>query len=652
MPDGTRRVLGPAHVLAVALISMAMVGWRVLGADPLTAAAEARLLDLRFQLRGARPPPPEALILALDEATLASAPDLSARRELLARALSRVADAEPAVVALDLLLVEQSDADGRLAAALARTPRVVLGVAALDTSARPPPLAPEQEAAVSRSLIPIVRAAPSAELPLAATVLLPRPAFSEAGVLGHVNILRASDRMAREVPLAIGLGEGRWLPALPLVAAAFWRGGGPEAIALDTAHGVSFGGGATVPTDRAGRIGIDHLGGAGTIETVSLRDVASGAIAPDRLADRMIFVGSTAPSLRDTFATPFGADLAGVEVMATAAANLVSGHTIKRDAGAALGTAALALATALSAMVAASLRRRWLASLSLLAVASLAAAALQAGFVFGRLWLDAVAVIAALGVGATTGGFLRFRAEQTRSDVLSRERRNLARYVSPALAEALASAPMPAFDRRRQNAAVLFVDVAGYTALVEDTDPVEVASFLRRLHSFFETAAEGNGGVVVDFLGDGAMIVFGLPDPAPDDAARALACADTLTAPPEGIGPAGAPVALRVSVHHGPIAVAILGGRRQGQVSITGDTVNLASRLQESAKAARAAFVTTGETLLAAGLDPEHPTGFEFLAADPTRGRKQSVRIYGRVLGGRGGGPGNATALPSDFGRT
>ena len=56
--------------------------------------------------------------------------------------------------------------------------------------------------------------------------------------------------------------------------------------------------------------------------------------------------------------------------------------------------------------------------------------------------------------------------------------------------------------------------------------------------------------------------------------------------------------------------------------------MNLASRLQESAKAAGAAVVTTHETLLAAGSDPDAAPGWAFLGSDPTRGRSRPVSIY------------------------
>jgi adenylate cyclase len=193
----------------------------------------------------------------------------------------------------------------------------------------------------------------------------------------------------------------------------------------------------------------------------------------------------------------------------------------------------------------------------------------------------------------------------------------------------------PSFDGREQNVGILFVDVAGYSGMVETERPAEVAEFLRALHRLFEEAAERHRGVIVDFQGDGALLVFGLPEPGPDDARNALACGASLL---EGRGSVRgpflrAPIGLRVSVHWGPVAVGILGGRRQGKVSVTGDAVNVTARLQEIAKAHGVPFVATRAALDAAGMAPGaaawDTSGFRPIATEPQRGRRGDVEIWG-----------------------
>jgi adenylate cyclase len=85
------------------------------------------------------------------------------------------------------------------------------------------------------------------------------------------------------------------------------------------------------------------------------------------------------------------------------------------------------------------------------------------------------------------------------------------------------------------------------------------------------------------------------------------------------------PIGLRVSVHWGPVVVGVLGGRRHAKVSVSGDAVNVAARLQEIAKAHGIAFVATRAALDAAGTAP----GFRPLATGPLRGRRGDVEIWG-----------------------
>jgi adenylate cyclase len=246
---------------------------------------------------------------------------------------------------------------------------------------------------------------------------------------------------------------------------------------------------------------------------------------------------------------------------------------------------------------------------------------LQLCFNGAGLWLDGIAVLGALVIGSAAGGWSRLSREH-------RGRGNLARYVSPSLAGLLSETARPAFDGREQEAGILFVDVAGYSGMVERESPAAIAAFLRELHALFEEAAERHGGVIVDFQGDGALMVFGLPDPSCDDAANALACAEALLAGRDRVQAEFlfGPVALRVSVHCGPVACAVLGGRRHAQVSVTGDAVNVTSRLQEVAKARGVALVATRAALDAAGSDH----GMRPLGSEPLRGRRGEVEIWGR----------------------
>ena len=236
-------------------------------------------------------------------------------------------------------------------------------------------------------------------------------------------------------------------------------------------------------------------------------------------------------------------------------------------------------------------------------------------------------------------GFFTFAArivqQRSISGQLQHERDNLARYQSPLLAEFLAEQESPSFDQRAQEAAVMFVDVAAFTRRAERLGPTATVTFLRELHGRIERSALANRGVIEQFMGDGAMIIFGLPEPKPDDAARALAASqhllDILSDWNLDLEAAGhEPVRLRIGLHYGAVIAALLGGERQGQITVAGDTVNVASRLQEMGKEHKVAIVASAEFVASvrkAGRD-DMLTGMRRLADQLVRGRNETIDLW------------------------
>lgn len=599
--------------------------WRAGGGDPATDRLEHALLDLRFQLRGSWDPSRHVAIVTVGEPELGRFGNAASLRAALADAVPRILASGATSVAVDLLLVDQTPADRELALALGRDRRTLLAVAALNEASDGEPAPPEVETALDRSAIPVVVGPPSPGP--GPKLLLPASMLAGSAGLAHVNILRAPDGAARAMPLVLDAGEGRVLPALPLAAAALAEG---WTLRLVRGERIETGRHA-IPLGTGGALVIDHPGRPEGMRLHALLDVLEGRTAPEAFRGRIVFVGATAESLGDTFVTPFGANVAGVEVLAGVAAGLVEGRHLARNGETAALSVLLAVLASAAAFGAVRARGRRLPAAALAAVWVTVLLALQAAFSEAGLWLDAVSVVAGLAAGTLAGGALRYRRATQRAGEMERQRGNLARFVAPALADRLAREGIPAFHGREQQAAVLFVDVEGFTTLSETAAPAATADFLKRLHAHFEDAGARHGGIVVDYQGDGAMIAFGLPDPAPDDAARALACAGDLlacTGDLQAAAPDGRAPRLRVSVHHGPATAAVLGGSRQAVVTLTGDTVNLAARLQETAKAFGVALVVTREALSAAGAadDP----AYVLLTRTRVRGREAETEVWTR----------------------
>ena len=158
----------------------------------------------------------------------------------------------------------------------------------------------------------------------------------------------------------------------------------------------------------------------------------------------------------------------------------------------------------------------------------------------------------------------------------------------------------------------MFVDLSGSTGVAEALGP----EWTRDLFSAMQTLVEGevtaHGGVVINYMGDGVLAVFGLPKPRSDDAARALAAVEALhesmTAWLAELPPAARErLDFRIGLHFGPAILSRLGSPTQQQITATGDTVNVASRLLEVAKQQHCRVVVTEDLFQAASAHDAAP---------------------------------------------
>lgn len=162
----------------------------------------------------------------------------------------------------------------------------------------------------------------------------------------------------------------------------------------------------------------------------------------------------------------------------------------------------------------------------------------------------------------------------------------LSRYFSPNLAARLAEADdNQVLAGRRQPAAVLFVDIRGFTALGETMTPDELSAFLTEYRNRLAQPVFSHGGTVDKFIGDAIMAVFGCPLQRADDAGRAVRCAlDILDAArgwsSERQRSGRPPVAIGIGAHYGEVFAGALGNEQLLEYTVIGDTVNVAERLE------------------------------------------------------------------------
>lgn len=209
-------------------------------------------------------------------------------------------------------------------------------------------------------------------------------------------------------------------------------------------------------------------------------------------------------------------------------------------------------------------------------------------------------------------------------------RRNLSRFFSPAVVHDLQDAAST-LGLKRRNAAIMFIDIRGFTSYAEDAPPTELAEMLVEYRGIVASCVFEHGGAIDKFMGDGVMAVFGQPRPYADDAARALACADRLVQQlriwTRANEDAGLPsLVASVGVHHGVVIGGILGSRNHDEFTVLGDAVNVAQRLQSLAKVFKCELVVSKALL--DRVDPaESKSGWQIVPDVKIDGRKATIDV-------------------------
>ena len=159
-------------------------------------------------------------------------------------------------------------------------------------------------------------------------------------------------------------------------------------------------------------------------------------------------------------------------------------------------------------------------------------------------------------------------------------------YLGDGPAEAVLAGAIRRGDRRRIEAAILFSDLRGFTAMSERLDEAALFAALDRYFEAVVDAVRGEGGDVLKFLGDGVLAIF--PIAAPGE--RATACRAALRAiarATDALAAAagdGRPLAFTATLHVGEVVYGNIGSPDRLDFTVLGPAVNLVSRLEGLAK--------------------------------------------------------------------
>ena len=664
-----------ARSAGLALITAATVVllFTVFADAPLVRGLETASLDLRFRLRGARPPGPEVTVILVDDPSVEALGRWPFSRALFARALEMLDRAEAKVVAFDLLFTEpdepvpadlreaarnaaqaltadrsdglrtalerfaESGPDSRFAVAMRASGHVLLpfGLSFGGTLGEEPSwLSDSAYARFNKSPLPPVFPL----RPKSAVLPIETLATAAAG-LGHTTIAYDRDGVPRYDYLALPY-EADFLPSLSIRAAAAYLDVAWSQVALALGAGVRIGD-LTVPTDRAMRLLINYRGPPGTFPRFSFADLLAGRVPADKLSGRIVLIGASFLGSNDNFAQPFGATpMPGVERMANIIDTVISRDFIGAPAGAwsIVVTAAILLVAALAGAVTEFLPTRFAALAGAVPIAAWAGAA-QLAFA-KNLWLPLVEPVAAAATAAATVLLFRYW-------VVDREGRRIRsafrQYLAPEMVAVLAAHP----ERLRLGGetrpmTIMFCDVRGFTAISEGfkSNPQALTQLVNRFLTAMSDIITRHRGTIDKYMGDCIMAFWNAPLDDPEHADNACAAAlvmleglerlnRDLTAEAAAESRPFEPLHVGIGINTGDCVVGNVGSLHRFDYSVLGDAVNLASRLEGQSKSYGIGIVIGETTRLAA-------PGWATIELDRIAviGKKEAVAVHA-LLGDR-----------------
>jgi adenylate cyclase len=605
-----------AIALALTVIWGAALGyghWR--GEVRFLDRAEAALTDLRMLARGEQVAPDLVTIIAIDDEVAHQEGSYPLPRDALAKLVGSIAQFEPRVIAVDLLLVDhgQGAGDAALAQSFDKRP-TALAAAAIFASAKQSLADADDD--------------PLARLPRVDSFLLPHKLFAGHAAIGVANVTTDQSGAPRAVPMLFRSSD-RIEMSLPLRVAALATGSDP---AIEPTRLLL--GGRAIPTDIDHALPLAFYGRRGTIRTISAASVLGGQLTREAIAGHIVVIGATVTGGGDVFSTPFDPVMPGVEIISTAITHLMTGDGMLRDGSVRLADAIISVALALAVVALLGWQRN---AVGLIAIAGVLLAWLAANFAaFAHgIWLSAALPIAAAVPPGILFGAVQLWQNRRRAQYFAMKSDVLQQFQAPALRKWLTSNPDFLIAPVHQHAAVVFIDLSGFTSLSETFGADAMRELLKNFHALVDAAVVAHGGVITSFLGDGAMILFGLPEPREGDAANAVRCCIELCKRSErwlaSLPPAIASrTGFKIGAHFGEIVASRLGGGSYQHITATGDTVNVASRLMEVAANHGATFALSDELLREAG--PGNAALGHGLFAGPRdaqiRGRTHTLSVW------------------------
>ena len=328
--------------------------------------------------------------------------------------------------------------------------------------------------------------------------------------------------------------------------------------------------------------------------------VLAGTIPANALTGKLVLIGQTNDAARDRLFSPMfrraeedgtRLRLGGTEILGAAIRSLLEGKAV-RPAGPMARWAMVLLFGWVASFSMLTLRPTigFVCTVVLAIVPSLLAVYLYSK---ARIWLPFLPVQLGVEVTLPLSLGLQFILERLVAHEAREQRKQLmtlfSSYVDPAVAKTIwARRSEVSLSGEERVATVVFTDIRSFTKLSAGKPPAEVLSWLNMYVTEMDKVIRKYDGFLNKFIGDGLMIIFGLPlSQGPSEDAKlaiqaSLAMLESVTKLNEANvdNPAVPQLRIGIGIHTGTLMAGSIGSASRQEYSVIGATVNLASRLE------------------------------------------------------------------------
>ncbi|MBF0129688.1 MAG: adenylate/guanylate cyclase domain-containing protein [Alphaproteobacteria bacterium] len=651
-----RKALGGGRMVGLVIL-VGLVALRVADPLPLRMLRE-KTFDL-YQIAKPRTPPPQRIvsIVDIDEKSLGVVGQWPWPRTVVADMVSRLLAMGAVAVGFDIVFAEPDRSspslvakslpgldeetraklsametnDTILAEALKGRP-VVLGMTATST------LLPGADAGTKPARSLAFLGMKPEELVLETFPALVRnlPVLDAAGA-GHgvFNPSPGTDGIIRQVPMVIRVGKNIY-PALSTELLRLATGNNSVAIKANKELGGIQGLAVKrnlIRTDESGRVWV-YYSPQDKEKYVSAADILAGTAPVDKIAGRIVLIGTSAEGLKDLRSTPLDRFIPGVEIHAQILETVLSGSQLQRPRDAlVLEVLAAFLAGFLMVVMVPLLGARWTLAAFLAVSGSLGA---LSWYAFDRsltLYDPVYPILVALMQYMYLSYSNYAREEAQRRQV----RGAFSRYMSPALVEKLAQDPgRLKLGGEMRDMTLLFCDVRGFTTISESfgKDAEGLTRLINRFLTPLTDMILSRQGTIDKYMGDCIMAFWNAPL---DDDDHARHACDSALAMQHGLKDVNAtlegyakeegrrhiPINIGIGLNSGEVCVGNMGSEQRFDYSVLGDNVNLASRLEGQSKGYHVMTVIGENTR-------ERASDYATLELDliKVKGKHEAVRIH------------------------